>query len=81
MYDDPILRERSVAEWQGWQDLCNTLVKTGAVTAADLKRSISDTSTPGGDVFEAIRYWGRQLVLFHERAGTRPLIGGAQDGD
>ena len=79
MYNDPIWRERSAAEWRAWQDLCNTLVKTGAVTAADLKRSVSDTSTPSGEVFEAIRYWGRQLVLLHETAAS--ATGGAQDGD
>lgn len=49
-------------EWESWQILCEAMLKTGAVTEADLSSSQSKTDTPGTHMIAAIRAWGENLA-------------------
>lgn len=47
------------AEHDQWRDVCDRLLKIGAVTIDDLKASVGADTTDGQRILREIRFWGR----------------------
>jgi len=46
-------------EWDLWRVLLDALKEAGAITEADLKASIHDSTSPGCKLLLALRHWGQ----------------------
>ena len=63
-------RDIEKAEHDQWRFLCAELVKSGAVTEADLKSSVQLLNTPGQFLLNVIRTWGELRAQLGVRDDT-----------
>ena len=54
-----------------WKELCEMLVKNGAVTADDLKKRSNDSTTVGCRIIEKIRDWAFEYACMVQDTGER----------
>lgn len=56
----------STREWAAWREVCALLLKMKAVTGVDLDAPVrSPPKTPGEELLNAIRTWGKLNVKLH----------------
>ncbi len=53
---------RSRQEWEAWKTLCASLLKSGAITQADLDSPVGQKDTEGQRLLCDIRAWGDLLA-------------------